>query len=193
MSRRKKIEETTLRTLTAGRLKPWDEIHDIHTDSVISLGGTELRICQVPGHTPGSIVILETRENYLFTGDAIGSVVEAVIAARTAVGLFVPEIEAVAQRLTLVGAGKVDDHGRAAADGAARARFKIVGRGGVADVEIKMRVGVDKAREEQLAADVHDGGPVRGQMFADLDDGFPVDQKIGDTGTGCGDDGAAFE
>lgn len=69
----KKIEETTLRTLTAGRLKPWDEIHDIHTDSVISLGGTELRICQVPGHTPGSIVILETRENYLFTGDAIGS------------------------------------------------------------------------------------------------------------------------
>ena len=56
-----------------------------------------------------------------------------------------------------------------------------------------MRVGVDKAREEQLAADVHDGGPVRGQMFADLDDAFPVDQKIGDTGTGCGDDGAAFE
>ena len=41
--------------------------------AVISLGGTELRICQVPGHTPGSIVILETRENYLFTGDAIGS------------------------------------------------------------------------------------------------------------------------
>ena len=34
----KKIAETTLRTLTAGRLKPWDEIHDIHTDSVISLG-----------------------------------------------------------------------------------------------------------------------------------------------------------
>lgn len=52
----KKIDETTLRTLTAGRLKPWDEIHDIHTDSVISLGGTELHICQVPGHTPGSIV-----------------------------------------------------------------------------------------------------------------------------------------
>jgi len=69
----KKIDETTLHTLTAGRLKPWDEIHDIHTDSVISLGGTELRICQVPGHTPGSIVILESRENYLFTGDAIGS------------------------------------------------------------------------------------------------------------------------
>ena len=69
----KKIDATTLDTLTVGRLKPWDEIHDIHTDSVISLGGTELRICQVPGHTPGSVVILETRENYLFTGDAIGS------------------------------------------------------------------------------------------------------------------------
>lgn len=71
MSRRKKIEKRHCH-LTAGRLKPWDEIHDIHTDSVISLGGTELRICQIPGHT-GSIVILETEENYLFTGDAIGS------------------------------------------------------------------------------------------------------------------------
>ncbi|RXS75661.1 MBL fold metallo-hydrolase [Blautia faecicola] len=69
----KKIDATTLRTLTVGRLKPWDEIHDIHTGSVIFLGGTELRICQVPGHTPGSVVILEARENYLFTGDAIGS------------------------------------------------------------------------------------------------------------------------
>ena len=57
----KKIDETTLRTLTIGRLKPWNEIHDIHTDSVISLGGTELRICQVPGHTPGSVVILAMR------------------------------------------------------------------------------------------------------------------------------------
>ena len=59
--------------LTAGKLKPWEEIHDIRTDSVISLGGTELTICQAPGHTPGSVVVLETKQNYLFTGDAIGS------------------------------------------------------------------------------------------------------------------------
>ena len=69
----KKMDPETLTMLTAGKLKPWEEIHDIRTDSVISLGGTELTICQAPGHTPGSVVVLETKQNYLFTGDAIGS------------------------------------------------------------------------------------------------------------------------
>ena len=49
----KKMDQETLVMLTAGKLKPWEEIHDIRTDSVISLGGTELTICQTPGHTPG--------------------------------------------------------------------------------------------------------------------------------------------
>ena len=57
----------------SGKIKPWEEIHDIRTDSVIPLGGTELAVCQTPGHTPGSVVVLETKQNYLFTGDAIGS------------------------------------------------------------------------------------------------------------------------
>ena len=65
----KKMDPETLSVLTAGKLKPWEEIHDIRTDSVISLGGTELTICQAPGHTPGSVVVLETKQNYLFTGD----------------------------------------------------------------------------------------------------------------------------
>ena len=46
----KKMDPETLVMLTAGKLKPWEEIHDIRTDSV-----------------------LETKQNYLFTGDAIGS------------------------------------------------------------------------------------------------------------------------
>ena len=37
----KKMDPETLVMLTAGKLKPWEEIHDIRTDSVISLGGTE--------------------------------------------------------------------------------------------------------------------------------------------------------
>lgn len=44
----KKMDQETLVMLTAGKLKPWEEIHDIRTDSVISLGGTELTICQTP-------------------------------------------------------------------------------------------------------------------------------------------------
>lgn len=45
---------------------------DIRTDTRIELGGTALSICEVPGHTPGSVVVLDERSNRLFTGDAIG-------------------------------------------------------------------------------------------------------------------------
>lgn len=42
---------------------------DIRTDTRIELGGTSLSICEVPGHTPGSVVVLDERSNRLFTGD----------------------------------------------------------------------------------------------------------------------------
>lgn len=32
---------------------------DIRTDTRIELGGTSLSICEVPGHTPGSVVVLD--------------------------------------------------------------------------------------------------------------------------------------
>ena len=46
---------------------------DITTGSVIDLGGDTLEICAVPGHTPGSVAVLDTGRNIVFTGDAIGS------------------------------------------------------------------------------------------------------------------------
>ena len=46
---------------------------DMQTGSVISLGDDLLEIYKVPGHTPGTVVILESKYNMLFTGDAIGS------------------------------------------------------------------------------------------------------------------------
>ena len=76
---------------------------------------------------------------------------EAVVAARPAVGLLVPEIEAVLEALSLVWAGKVDDHRRAAANGAVRAGVKVVRRRRIAHVKVKMRVRVDKAREQELS------------------------------------------
>ena len=65
----KKMDPETLVMLTAGKLKPWEEIHDIRTDSVIPLGGTELAVCQTPGHTPGSVVY--KTNGALFTGDTL--------------------------------------------------------------------------------------------------------------------------
>ncbi len=62
-----------LKSFMAGKdLNLWGTI-DIRTGSTIDLGGRSLEICQVPGHTPGSVVMWEREENLLFTGDAIGS------------------------------------------------------------------------------------------------------------------------
>ena len=65
----KKMDPETLSVLTAGKLKPWEEIHDIRTDSVIPLGGTELAVCQTPGHTPGSVLIVIGQD--CFCGDVV--------------------------------------------------------------------------------------------------------------------------
>lgn len=47
--------------------------HHIETGSRIDLGGRCLEVFQVPGHTPGSVVLWDETEDYLYTGDAIGS------------------------------------------------------------------------------------------------------------------------
>lgn len=49
------------------------ETKDIRTGDEIDLGGRTLEVLEVPGHTPGSIVLWDKNGNHLFTGDAIGS------------------------------------------------------------------------------------------------------------------------
>ncbi len=46
---------------------------DIRTGTMLDLGGRTLEVLEVPGHTPGSIVLWDSKEDLLFTGDAIGS------------------------------------------------------------------------------------------------------------------------
>ena len=46
---------------------------DIKTNDVIDLGGESIEVCEVPGHTPGTVIYLAKERNLLFTGDAIGS------------------------------------------------------------------------------------------------------------------------
>ncbi len=68
-----KMPESMLKGMMEGKDLNLAKTIDIRTGDVIELGGDCLEICQVPGHTPGSVVVLEKRENLLFTGDAIGS------------------------------------------------------------------------------------------------------------------------
>lgn len=45
----------------------------VHDGDHISLGDRDLVIYDVPGHTPGSLVVFDERNGYLFTGDSYGS------------------------------------------------------------------------------------------------------------------------
>lgn len=44
---------------------------DIHEGDVIDLGGKTLKVYEMPGHTPGGILLLCKEERILFTGDSI--------------------------------------------------------------------------------------------------------------------------
>lgn len=74
MSRRElTVESDVLEHMTGGKRNFLEKAIDIWTDSVIDLGDNSLEVCGVPGHTPGTVVFLEKKNNLLFTGDAIGS------------------------------------------------------------------------------------------------------------------------
>ncbi len=68
-----KIDKDILHQITGGMESYLKDTIDITTDSEINLGESVLSVCKVPGHTPGSVVILDEKNNMLFTGDAIGS------------------------------------------------------------------------------------------------------------------------
>lgn len=46
---------------------------DIKEGDRFDLGGRIIEVIELPGHTPGSIVLLDRENRLLFTGDAIGS------------------------------------------------------------------------------------------------------------------------
>lgn len=46
---------------------------DIKDGEIIDLGKRKLEVIEVPGHTPGSIVLLDKENKLLFSGDALGA------------------------------------------------------------------------------------------------------------------------
>jgi hydroxyacylglutathione hydrolase len=63
--------DTVLLGLGSG---PYDgTIHYVREGDVFDLGGKQIRVSHMPGHTPGSIVLLDDRAGNCFSGDAFGS------------------------------------------------------------------------------------------------------------------------
>jgi glyoxylase-like metal-dependent hydrolase (beta-lactamase superfamily II) len=51
----------------------YDHFLDIKDGDILDIGGRKLEVIEVPGHTPGSIVLLDNKYKLLFSGDAIGA------------------------------------------------------------------------------------------------------------------------
>jgi glyoxylase-like metal-dependent hydrolase (beta-lactamase superfamily II) len=64
---------TSLREKGVGQDALEKNLRNIKDDDILDLGDRKLIVYQVPGHTPGSIVLFEKETGYLFTGDSIGS------------------------------------------------------------------------------------------------------------------------
>jgi len=61
-------------TVLLKQVKPYPgKIHFVSDGQVFDLGGKKLEISYMPAHTPGSIVILDRKEDSCFSGDAFGS------------------------------------------------------------------------------------------------------------------------
>ena len=118
---------------------------------------------------------------------------EAIVAGGFAVGLLMPQLQAIGQGFPLVGAGKVNDQGGAAPQRRSGARGKVIGRGGIADIQVKMGVGVDEAGEQQLSRHIHHLCLRAGQILPQLDDGLAVHQHIHGRSAGAGNHPAALE
>lgn len=48
-----------------GRIVP------LHDGDVIDLGGREIEIIEIPGHTPGSVALLDRKNRFLISGDSV--------------------------------------------------------------------------------------------------------------------------
>ena len=119
--------------------------------------------------------------------------VEAVVTGALAVRLLVPQTQTVVERLALVGAGKVNDGGGAAVERGAGAAGEIIRRGGVAHVQIKVGVRVDKAGEQQHPGHIHHLRTDGRNVAADVQYLLALHQNIRPAGPLAGDNGTALE
>lgn len=54
--------------LRAGEVRP---VHPLWEDDVLDLGGRLLEVVHIPGHTPGSITLLDEGSRVLYSGDSV--------------------------------------------------------------------------------------------------------------------------
>ena len=131
--------------------------------------------------------------------DASDDLVEPVVDRAVAGGLLMPRCETVEHFLALRLHGEVDDARRASPRGGARAGLEGVDRGGAAEGQLHVGVGVNAAGDDVLARRIDDGVDGARKVVAeerragaeDGDDRLAVDEDVGCAATRGAHDGAA--
>lgn len=68
----KDFETVYMHPADVRRMSNWTQIRPIGEGFVFDLGGRQLEVIDIPGHTPGSIAIYDKAANIMFTGDTVG-------------------------------------------------------------------------------------------------------------------------
>lgn len=68
----KEFETVYMHPADVRKMTDWTQISPIGEGFVFDLGGRQLEVIGIPGHTPGSIAIYDKDANIMFTGDTVG-------------------------------------------------------------------------------------------------------------------------
>lgn len=69
-------------------------LRDIHEGEIIDLGGKQLEVILIAGHTPGSIALLDRQTGFLFSGDAINGQIWMQLSESTTLETYLDSLNA---------------------------------------------------------------------------------------------------
>lgn len=72
MSQKDVVLMERMRGMAPNNTSTPEDVIDIQDGDIIDLGGVEIEVAEVFGHTPGSVVFIDRTHKCLFTGDALG-------------------------------------------------------------------------------------------------------------------------
>ena len=128
-----------------------------------------------------------------FVGQIGANQMESVIDRRRPLGLRMPVVERLIERLAFALDGEVDDGRRAAECRGARAGLERVRGGGAAERQLHVRVRIDASGDDEAAVGVDDFVGFDVDRFRDHRDGAVLDEDVGVVVVDGGDDAAVAD
>ena len=95
---RKGMDPDERRTYRTIKKKCGYSIKPLHDGDIIDLGDTRIEVIACPGHTQGSICLLDTKNRYLFTGDSLSNHVWICLKESTNLDTYANSLEKIASR-----------------------------------------------------------------------------------------------